>query len=828
MRFAFALLAASCVYAQQYDIVIRNGRVLDPESRLDAVRNVGIRNGKIAAISATPLNGRRVIDATGLVVAPGFIDLHSHGQDAENYRVKALDGVTSALECEIGVADPESWYREREGKALVNFGATVGHVPVRMARFRDSGAFLPADRGAHTKPAGEDITEMARTIERGLQQGAVGVGMGVMYTPGASAMELLSMFKVAARFKAPVYVHVRSGVEGLNEVIGYAAVSGAPLHVVHLNSSGARRNTVNFLDIIAASKQRGMDVTTECYPYTAGQTNIQSTVYDDGWQQRMGVTYSDLLWVATGERLTAESFARYRKTGGSVISFTNSEEMVRTAALSPLTMIASDGILRNGLGHPRSTGTYSRILSAYVREEKALPLMEAIRKMALMPAQRLEARVPAMRNKGRIKMGADADLVVFDAQTVADRSTYEKPAVPSEGFRFVLVGGVPVVEGGRLNEKEYPGRGVRAGTQADPLRGDLLYKDVRAYAEIGVHRTGTTGDHRTNDWLAARLREMGYAVKKQEWTTPQFHFDSASVVVEGKTIRAFPLWLPKAGVVSGTLAIEPEKGKLAVGSVATIQATTGESGEIAAINAAPITQDRSKVLVGPADMKWLEQAAARDAKATVSIQGRFDANTKSHNVIATAGSSGKWIIVSTPSSGWFQCAGERGTGIAIWLALAQRAVSRNSGFRYMFVANSGHELDFLGARKLLESGIVPQPQEVAAWFHFGANAAMRSFRNENGRWVPVPEREPGRITADEQFHGMLRSAFPESGGYQVVKAVGPGELGLWQKAGYPSYGIVSRNLWFHTARDGMESTTPEFLETVARASARSLDLLEQK
>lgn len=456
------LLCAVAAAAQQYDLVIRGARVLDPESGLDGVRHIGIRQGVIAALSTQPLTGKTVLDASGLVAAPGFIDLHSHGQDAENYRAKAMDGVTSALECEIGVADVDAWYQARQGKALVHFGATIGHAPVRMQLFGDPGSFLPAGSGAHKKAREEEISELARRIERGLRRGAVGVGFGLAYTPGASAVEYLAMFRVAARFKAPAFAHVNHGVEGLTEAIGYAAVTGAPLHVVHLNSSGGKRNTPHYLQVVEEARARGLDLTTECYPYIAGMTRIESAIFDEGWQDRLGAGYGDLMWVATGERLTAESFARYRKAGGMVIAFTNSEEMVARAVASPLTMIASDGALRGGLGHPRSTGTYARVLGRYVREQKLLDLMSAIRKMTLMPAQRLQARIPAMRNKGRIRVGADADIAVFDPQTVIDRSSFDKPAEYSVGFRYVLVAGVPVVKDGRLNEEVLPGKAIRA------------------------------------------------------------------------------------------------------------------------------------------------------------------------------------------------------------------------------------------------------------------------------------------------------------------------------------------------------------------------------
>ena len=178
-------------------------------------------------------------------------------------------------------------------------------------------------------------------------------------------------------------------------------------------------------------------------------TDIKSAIFNEGWQEVFGIDYRDLQWAATGERLTKESFERYRKQGGMVAVFSMTEEIVETALKHPLTMIASDGILQNGKGHPRTAGTYSRVLGRYVRERGALSLMDALRKMTLMPAQRLERRVPSMKNKGRIRVGADADLVVFDARSVIDKSTYDEPAKYAEGTRYVLVNGVIVVKDGR-------------------------------------------------------------------------------------------------------------------------------------------------------------------------------------------------------------------------------------------------------------------------------------------------------------------------------------------------------------------------------------------
>ena len=461
---------ASMASETEYDLVILNGRVVDPESRLDAIRNIGITNGTIQAISEKSLRGRTTVLATGLVVSPGFIDLHSHGQDQENYRFKAMDGVTTALELEVGTGDAAKWYAEREGKALINYGASVGHIPARIAVMHDPGVFLPSGDAAHKEASDSEIEEMKRRLELGLKQGALGVGFGINYTAAASHWEILEMFRVAAKHRAPCFVHMRyaglkeptNSVRALEEVLSATAITGAPLHVVHISSMGLRATPL-LLQMIGEAQSRGLDVTTECYPYTATQTNIESAIYDEGWKEALGIDYKDLQWVATGERLTAESFARYRKTGGAVIGHSIPEEIARLSVASPLTMIASDGALQNGKGHPRGSGSYARVLGHYVRELKALTLMDAIRKMTIMPAQRLEQIAPMMKNKGRIRVGADADLTIFNPATVIDKSTFEEPAQYSEGITHVLVGGAFVVKDAKLQPDVNPGRAIRGG-----------------------------------------------------------------------------------------------------------------------------------------------------------------------------------------------------------------------------------------------------------------------------------------------------------------------------------------------------------------------------
>jgi N-acyl-D-aspartate/D-glutamate deacylase len=451
-------VAAQTPSTGPYDIVIANGRVMDPESNTDGVRYVGVTGGSIRAISETPLQGRASIDATGLVVAPGFIDLHQHGQTAADYRRKAADGVTTALELEVGTADVDRWYDARAGKAAINYGASVGHIPVRMAVLNDPGEFLPSGPAANREASELEIAEIKAGLMRGLARGAVGVGFGIAYTPQAARWEIAEMFAVAGAVGAPAFVHMRGGdvIAAFEEVLALAVASGAPLHVVHAQSSGGRQ-TPALLRLVGRARGRGVDVTTEMYPYTASQTRIESALYDN-WEQYTDERFQSLLWPATGERLTRETFAKYRKQGGSVISFGNTEEVVTGAVVDPLTMIASDG----SATHPRGAGTFARVLGRYVREGGNLTLMNALRKMTLMPAQRLEARVPAAHNKGRLRVGADADITIFDPATVNDEATYEAPTRTSRGIVHVVVGGVAVVRDRQAVENAIPGQPVRA------------------------------------------------------------------------------------------------------------------------------------------------------------------------------------------------------------------------------------------------------------------------------------------------------------------------------------------------------------------------------
>ncbi|MEM1119789.1 MAG: amidohydrolase family protein [Bacteroidota bacterium] len=483
MRKYFLVLSICCLTyclpAQiTYDIVLIGGTVMDPETEFEGVRNVGILGNKIAEITENELSGKVEIDATDLVVAPGFIDLHVHGMTNKAHAYQVRDGITTALELEAGIPFLKDWIAAKSGTSIVNFGATAPHATIRalaMERynhfFREAKKVIAEEgmnspkltkirinmgRSAYQSLTEAEIESMAPIFQSELAAGALGIGVPVGYYPGSKHGEIYAVYELAAALQVPIFSHTRGfGMPGIHEAIANATTSGAPLHIVHANSLSLGDIQVT-LDMVASAQDRGLDITTEVYPYTAASTSLESAVFDEGWQAEMGITYQDLQWEATGERLTEATFQTYRKQGGTVIIHMMKPEWIVKGIRDERTLIGSDGMPYAPGAHPRTAGTFSRVLGRYVREQRVIGLMEALKKMTIMPAQRLETVAPMMRSKGRLQVGADADITIFDPITIIDKADFKKLAY-SEGVKYVLVNGQLVVENQQILPNVFPG-----------------------------------------------------------------------------------------------------------------------------------------------------------------------------------------------------------------------------------------------------------------------------------------------------------------------------------------------------------------------------------
>ncbi len=466
------LLLALTGYSQNtYDIVLSGGRVIDPETGLDAIRNVGITGQRIVTISEERLEGNEIIDVSGLVVAPGFIDLHVHGITNKEQEYQVHDGVTTALELEGGIPFIGEWYREREGKAMINYGGSVSWIAVRAMQFSDidnlttqEDAMRRAsdlmDMSKNNSLTGEQEDNLLDGLNNSLKEGGIGYGVSVGYVPGASREELYRIYEHAAEKKVPVFTHVRKGgLIAIQQALSDAMLSGTSLHIVHVNSMALSEISLA-IEMVNKAQEHGFDITTELYPYTAASTALQSALFDQGWQKEFGISYGDLQWVKTGERLTEKTFDQYRREGGTVIIHMMKEEWIRDGIASANTIIASDGMPYAPLAHPRTAGTFARLLGKYVREENVLSLSDALSKITWLPAKRLENIAPVMRNKGRIQPGMDADITIFDPQQIIDKATFEEGLAFSEGVIYVLVNGQFVIRKGNTVSGSLPGQPV--------------------------------------------------------------------------------------------------------------------------------------------------------------------------------------------------------------------------------------------------------------------------------------------------------------------------------------------------------------------------------
>ena len=487
-------------------LVISGGRVIDPASGMDAVADVALLDGHIAAVGTRLGAAERVIDATGLVVAPGFIDLHAHGQSIPADRMQAFDGVTTTLDLEAGVMPVASWYQRqaKQGRVL-NYGASANWAFARIGAMTGSNeessleAFGRAmrDRRWVENVAGDgEVTGILDRLARGLDEGGIGIGILNAYAPGAGVQELTAVCQLAYTHAVPTFTHVaymsridpESAAEAYVRLIGYAGATGAHMHICHFNSS-SKTDIERCAALVAKAQAQGLPITLESYPYGTGSTVLAAAFFNDPhFEERNGTDYRSVQRVTDGHRFQdrQELLAAQAEEPSTLVLWhvldtennAHHRDLLDMAVLFPGSAIASDAmpwslpdgsaytgdawpLPEDATSHPRSAGCFTRFLRHWVRERQAVPLLEGIRKCTLIPAEILAPSTPAMALKGRLQQGADADVVVFDFDALTDRAEFTAMNRPAEGVRHLVVSGQPVITDGVMDVAARPGRPVR-------------------------------------------------------------------------------------------------------------------------------------------------------------------------------------------------------------------------------------------------------------------------------------------------------------------------------------------------------------------------------
>ena len=483
---AFSVMLVVCIslspaiFAADYDLVINNGRVMDPETRYDKVANVGIKGGKIATITTKNINGKETIDATGLVVAPGFIDGHQHCLEPYAYRLMVRDGRTTIMDLEVGAFGEkiDEWYKRRDGNSPINYGIAVAHEFARAAvldGFKDWKYLYTPDalktRGnegwSMTRPTLEQGNQILKIMDEGLRQGGIGIGSTVGYMrTGVSSREIYELQKLAGRYGRQIGMHFRltpgtdvEEVMGIQEMLANAAALGTPAIALHFNNPGY--NLVH--ELLVGMHKRGYNVWGEIYPYAAGSTGLNAVFLEpEVWVKKLGNKYEETLQdVETGKFYTEQARAEMLKKQPTrpVILYKMPKEAIVDWIKIPGVAIGSDGMPLTpdeGLKwdtpydklpntHPRFSGSFAKVLR--LARENNIPLMQAVAMTSYNYAKPLgDMGLKAMQARGRMQKGMVADITIFDPKTVTDNSTYEKGTLPSTGIPHVIVNGIVVMK----------------------------------------------------------------------------------------------------------------------------------------------------------------------------------------------------------------------------------------------------------------------------------------------------------------------------------------------------------------------------------------------
>ena len=445
-------------------ILIHGGHVIDPANRVDGDLNILVEDGKIAWAGTGRPDADRLIDATGKIVSPGFVDIHMHEDPVKDGKLQQdiflmmlRMGVTTAAggNCGINVYDPSAYLDivDREG-AAVNVALFAGHEYFRKA----AGA---AD--IYTGATLEQLSSMEAAITKALEDGCVGVSFGLRYVPGADKEEFFRAARCCTGSRKLIASHLRDDADGVFAAIDEFCAAGVeydlPVQISHIGSMGGFGQMEAVLQQLDAYKLSGLDIAMDCYPYFAFSTRLGTPTYDPGWLDRYHCDYDVLEFCEgkyKGQRATKETFDEMRRDFSECITvcYVMKEEDVRMAYRHPAVMVGSDGLMNNGQGHPRAAGSFPRFLAEFSRKGD-IRLYDAVEMITAAPANRL-----GLDNKGRLNVGADADITIFDYETIQDGSTFAQPDLPPQGIDYVLLGGEVVLEKGKIL-KDTCGRAVR-------------------------------------------------------------------------------------------------------------------------------------------------------------------------------------------------------------------------------------------------------------------------------------------------------------------------------------------------------------------------------
>jgi cytosine/adenosine deaminase-related metal-dependent hydrolase len=495
-----------------YDVVINHGRVIDPETGLDGIRNIGINGNSIAIVTDAQIEGKKTIDAQGLIVGPGFVDLHMHAINVPSFWMQAFDGVTTALELEAGAFPIKKAYALAASLKLpLNFGFSASWAAARMSIADNisidqfDGSFEGASKYFGWPKWSKLLTpekssEVVRLIEQEMIDGGLGIGVTTGYAPKTNREEYVALNNLAVKYDVPTYNHLRTenteepagAVEGFLEGIGIAAATGSRFHIAHINSTALRKITT-VIPLIEKAQGVKLRITTEAYPWGSGSTVIGAPFLNPSQLPLVNITSKNVFYVKTGEHIDSqERLAEIQKSdpsGLAVIQFLdeskpNEMALIDDAILFKDTMIASDAVPfqvagktfkdnvwplpDNVYAHPRSAATYTVVIARYVRDMKQMTLIDLFRRASLLPANLVASASPMAKLKGRIQPGMDADIIMFDLTKVKPRANYINPRLPSEGMVHVIVQGQFVIEGGQLNQDVRPGRPLMSALQKRP------------------------------------------------------------------------------------------------------------------------------------------------------------------------------------------------------------------------------------------------------------------------------------------------------------------------------------------------------------------------